>query len=129
MSLLTRRWEAGDLAAEDGREAAHEASDFHASYERACVVDVEAPAPQRASSVGTGMLRLVISFSTLTVQRTRSSSMGSSSHRIASPEAGDSTPRGLARNTVRVALAADPPPRYERSPVCSLVDGYELRSR
>jgi hypothetical protein len=32
---------------------------------------------------------------------------------------------GLARNTVRAALAADDPPRYERSPGGSVVDGFE----
>ncbi len=36
---------------------------------------------------------------------------------------------GLARNTVRAALACDAPPRYERAPVGSLVDGYEPRIR
>ena len=34
---------------------------------------------------------------------------------------------GLARNTVRAALASDAPPRYERGAVGSLVDGYEPR--
>jgi transposase len=29
---------------------------------------------------------------------------------------------GLARNTVRAALAADEPPKYQRDPVGSLVD-------
>lgn len=32
---------------------------------------------------------------------------------------------GLARNTVRAALAADEPPRYRRAPVVSLVDSFE----
>ena len=36
---------------------------------------------------------------------------------------------GLARNTVRAALASDAPPRYERGVVGSLVDGYEPRIR
>ena len=36
---------------------------------------------------------------------------------------------GLARNTVRAALAADAPPRYERGPVGSVVDDYEPRIR
>ncbi len=36
---------------------------------------------------------------------------------------------GLARNTVRAALAADAPPRYEREPVGSVVDVYEPRIR
>ena len=36
---------------------------------------------------------------------------------------------GLARNTVRAALATDAPPNYERGPVGSLVDGYEPRIR
>lgn len=36
---------------------------------------------------------------------------------------------GLARNTVRAALASDAPPRYERGPVGSVVDGYEPRIR
>jgi hypothetical protein len=36
---------------------------------------------------------------------------------------------GLARNTVRAALASDVPPRYERGPVGSLVDVYESRVR
>ena len=36
---------------------------------------------------------------------------------------------GLARNTVRAALAADAPPRYERSPGGSVVDGFEPRIR
>ena len=36
---------------------------------------------------------------------------------------------GLARNTVRAALASDVAPRYERGPVGSLVDVYESRVR
>jgi IS30 family transposase len=32
---------------------------------------------------------------------------------------------GLARNTVRTALAADEPPTYERAPAGSKVDGFE----
>lgn len=36
---------------------------------------------------------------------------------------------GLARNTVRAALAADAPPRYERGPVGSVVDEFEPRIR
>ncbi len=36
---------------------------------------------------------------------------------------------GLARNTVRAALAADTPPRYQRGPVASLVEVYEPRIR
>ena len=36
---------------------------------------------------------------------------------------------GLARNTVRAALAADAPPRYEGSPGGSVVDGFEPRIR
>ena len=36
---------------------------------------------------------------------------------------------GLARNTVRAALAADVPPRYERSSGGSVVDGFEPRIR
>ena len=36
---------------------------------------------------------------------------------------------GLARNTVRAALAADEPPKYQRDPVGSLVDAYEPRIR
>ena len=36
---------------------------------------------------------------------------------------------GLARNTVRAALASGAPPSYERGPVGSLVDGYEPRIR
>lgn len=32
---------------------------------------------------------------------------------------------GLARNTVRAALAADEPPRYQRPAAGSLVDGFE----
>lgn len=36
---------------------------------------------------------------------------------------------GLARNTVRAALAADTPPKYQRGPVASVVDVYESRIR
>jgi transposase len=36
---------------------------------------------------------------------------------------------GLARNTVRAALASDKPPKYERGPVGSVVDGFEPRIR
>jgi transposase len=36
---------------------------------------------------------------------------------------------GLARNTVRAALAADEPPKYERAAGGSLVDGFEPRIR
>ncbi len=36
---------------------------------------------------------------------------------------------GLARNTVRSALAADEPPKYRRGPVTSLVDPVEPRIR
>ena len=36
---------------------------------------------------------------------------------------------GLARNTVRAALASDAPPRYERDAVGSVVDDYEPRIR
>jgi transposase len=36
---------------------------------------------------------------------------------------------GLARNTVRAALAADAPPKYERPAGGSLVDGFEPRIR
>ena len=36
---------------------------------------------------------------------------------------------GLARNTVRAALAADEPPKYERGPVGSRVDAFEPRIR
>ena len=36
---------------------------------------------------------------------------------------------GVARNTVRAALAADEPPRYEREPSGSLVDGFEPQIR
>lgn len=32
---------------------------------------------------------------------------------------------GVARNTVRAALAADGPPKYERKPVGSAVDVFE----
>ena len=36
---------------------------------------------------------------------------------------------GLARNTVKAALASESPPRYRREPAGSLVDGFELRIR
>jgi len=36
---------------------------------------------------------------------------------------------GLARNTVRAALASDAPPKYERGPVGSVVDEFEPRIR
>lgn len=36
---------------------------------------------------------------------------------------------GMARNTVRAALAADGPPKYVRAPVGSAVDGLEGRIR
>lgn len=36
---------------------------------------------------------------------------------------------GLARNTVRSALASDTPPKYERAPAGSLVDAFESRIR
>jgi transposase len=36
---------------------------------------------------------------------------------------------GLARNTVKVALASESPPRYRREPAGSLVDGFEPRVR
>jgi transposase len=36
---------------------------------------------------------------------------------------------GIARNTVRAALASDAPPKYERSPAGSIVDGVEPRIR
>ena len=36
---------------------------------------------------------------------------------------------GLARNTVRAALAADEPPKYQRAPAGSLADGFEPRIR
>lgn len=36
---------------------------------------------------------------------------------------------GIARNTVRAALAADGPPRYERTPTGSAVDAFEPRIR
>ncbi len=36
---------------------------------------------------------------------------------------------GLARNTVRAALASGAPPKYERDPVGSVADGYEPRIR
>src|SRR3712207_4765816 len=34
---------------------------------------------------------------------------------------------GCARNTVKAALALDGPPRYERRPAGSVVDGFEPR--
>jgi transposase len=36
---------------------------------------------------------------------------------------------GVARNTVRAALAADGPPKYERTPAGSAVDAFEARIR
>ena len=36
---------------------------------------------------------------------------------------------GCSRNTVKVALASDEPPRYERARSGSLVDAYEPRIR
>ena len=36
---------------------------------------------------------------------------------------------GLARNTVRAALASDTPPKYARGPARSMLDGYEPRIR
>ncbi len=36
---------------------------------------------------------------------------------------------GCSRNTVKAALASDGPPKYERAPAGSLVDGFELRIR
>jgi transposase len=36
---------------------------------------------------------------------------------------------GIARNTVRAALASDSPPRYERAPKGSVADAYEQRVR
>lgn len=36
---------------------------------------------------------------------------------------------GVARNTVRSALRSDAPPKYERSPQGSIVDGFELEIR
>ena len=36
---------------------------------------------------------------------------------------------GLARNTVREALASEVPPKYERAPAGSAVDGFEPRIR
>lgn len=36
---------------------------------------------------------------------------------------------GLARNTVRAALASDVPPKYERAPAGSVADAYEPRIR
>ena len=35
---------------------------------------------------------------------------------------------GVSRNTVRAALASDGPPKYERKPAGSVVDGFEARS-
>ena len=32
---------------------------------------------------------------------------------------------GISRNTVRAALASDGPPKYERKPAGSAVDGFE----
>jgi transposase len=36
---------------------------------------------------------------------------------------------GISRNTVRAAVASDGPPRYERKPAGSIVDGFEPRIR
>ena len=36
---------------------------------------------------------------------------------------------GCSRNTVKAALASDGPPRYERAPAVSRVDGFEPRIR
>ena len=36
---------------------------------------------------------------------------------------------GIARNTVRAALASERPPKYERRPRGSVVDGYERQIR
>jgi transposase len=36
---------------------------------------------------------------------------------------------GISRNTVKAALAGDGPPRYDRRPVGSVVDGFEPRIR
>jgi transposase len=36
---------------------------------------------------------------------------------------------GISRSTVRAALASDGPPRYERRPAGSAVDGFEPRIR
>jgi transposase len=36
---------------------------------------------------------------------------------------------GVSRNTVRAALASDAPPKYERKPAGSAVDGFEPRIR
>ncbi len=36
---------------------------------------------------------------------------------------------GIARNTVRAALASDRPPRYERKPARSVADAYEPQMR
>src|SRR5204863_9539758 len=36
---------------------------------------------------------------------------------------------GISRNTVRAAVASDRPPKYERKPAGSVVDGFEPRIR
>ena len=36
---------------------------------------------------------------------------------------------GVSRNTVRAAVASDRPPKYERKPAGSIVDGFEPRIR
>ena len=36
---------------------------------------------------------------------------------------------GIARNTVKAALASDSPPKYQRAPTGSVVDGAEPRIR
>jgi transposase len=36
---------------------------------------------------------------------------------------------GISRNTVRAAIASDRPPKYERKPAGSVVDGFEPRIR
>src|SRR5215216_4977374 len=36
---------------------------------------------------------------------------------------------GCSRNTLKAALASDGPPKYERAPSASLVDGFEPRIR
>jgi transposase len=36
---------------------------------------------------------------------------------------------GIARNTVKAALASDGPPKYGRAPGSSLVDGFQARIR
>jgi transposase len=36
---------------------------------------------------------------------------------------------GIARNTVKAALASDGPPKYRRVPGSSLVDGFQARIR